>query len=223
MHQQISKRIIIYLFIFLFLGTLNNKNFLLLSFERDNYFEIKDLSETKNDKIIQELSKFNNENLFILKKDQVSETIKSHKIVERFFVFKNYPSNLNIKIEKTKFLAITKKNGLDYYVGSNGNLIKADIIKEDLPFIFGDVNVLEFLKLKNIIDNSNFNYSQIKKFYYFKSKRWDIETKDGLLINLPFKNLNNSFKILFRIQKNNEFNDYRNIDLRQKNQIIVNG
>jgi len=223
MHQQISKRIIIYLFIFLFLGTLNNKNFLLLSFEKDNYFEIKDLSETKNDEIIQELSKFNTENLFILKKDEVSETIKSHKIVERFFAFKNYPSNLNIKIEKTKFLAITKKNSLDYYVGTNGNLIKVENIKEDLPFIFGDVDVLEFLKLKNIIDNSNFNYSQIKKFYYFKSKRWDIETKDGLLINLPSKNLNNSFKILSRIQKNNDFNDYRNIDLRQQNQIIVNG
>ncbi len=223
MHQQISKRIIIYLFIFLFLGTLNNKNFLLLSFEKDNYFEIKDLSETKNDEIIQELSKLNTENLFILKKDEVSETIKSHKIVERFFAFKNYPSNLNIKIEKTKFLAITKKNSLDYYVGTNGNLIKVENIKEDLPFIFGDVDVLEFLKLKNIIDNSNFNYSQIKKFYYFKSKRWDIETKDGLLINLPSKNLNNSFKILSRIQKNNDFNDYRNIDLRQQNQIIVNG
>ena len=223
MHQQISKRIIIYLFIFLFLGTLNNKNFLLLSFEKDNYFEIKDLSETKNDEIIQELSKLNTENLFILKKDEVSETIKSHKIVERFFAFKNYPSNLNIKIEKTKFLAITKKNSLDYYVGTNGNLIKVENIKEDLPFIFGDVDVLEFLKLKNIIDNSNFDYSQIKKFYYFKSKRWDIETKDGLLINLPSKNLNNSFKILLRIQKNNDFNDYRNIDLRQQNQIIVNG
>jgi cell division protein FtsQ len=223
MHQQISKRIIIYLFIFLFLGTLNNKNFLLLSFEKDNYFEIKDLSETKNDEIIQELSKLNTENLFILKKDEVSETIKSHKIVERFFAFKNYPSNLNIKIEKTKFLAITKKNSLDYYVGTNGNLIKVENIKEDLPFIFGDVDVLEFLKLKNIIDNSSFDYSQIKKFYYFKSKRWDIETKDGLLINLPSKNLNNSFKILLRIQKNNDFNDYRNIDLRQQNQIIVNG
>ena len=47
--------------------------------------------------------------------------------------------------------------------------------------------------------------------------------KDGLLINLPSKNLNNSFKILLRIQKNNDFNDYRNIDLRQQNQIIVNG
>ena len=169
MHQQISKKIIIYLFIFLLLGTFNNKNLLLLSFETTNYFEVKDLSETKNDKIIQDLSKFNDRNLFILKKNQVIEAINSHKIVESFFVFKNYPSNLNIKIEKTKFLAITKKDGLDYFVGSNGNLIKMEDVNKNLPYIFGDIKVLDFLKLKNIIDNSNFDYGQIKNLYYFKS------------------------------------------------------
>ena len=222
MHQQISKKIIIYLFIFLLLGTFNNKNLLLLSFETTNYFEVKDLSETKNDKIIQDLSKLNDRNLFILKKDQVIEAINSHKIVESFFVFKNYPSNLNIKIEKTKFLAITKKDGLDYFVGSNGNLIKMEDINKNLPYIFGDIKVLDFLKLKNIIDNSNFDYDQIKNLYYFKSKRWDIETKDGLIINLPSNDLKNSFEILSRIQQDKNFNHYKNIDLRQQNQIIVN-
>lgn len=222
MHQQISKKIIIYLFIFLLLGTFNNKNLLLLSFETTNYFEVKDLSETKNDKIIQDLSKLNDRNLFILKKNQVIEAINSHKIVESFFVFKNYPSNLNIKIEKTKFLAITKKDGLDYFVGSNGNLIKMEDINKNLPYIFGDIKVLDFLKLKNIIDNSNFDYDQIKNLYYFKSKRWDIETKDGLIINLPSNDLKNSFEILSRIQQDKNFNHYKNIDLRQQNQIIVN-
>ena len=222
MHQQISKKIIIYLFIFLLLGTFNNKNLLLLSFETTNYFEVKDLSETKNDKIIQDLSKFNDRNLFILKKNQVIEAINSHKIVQSFFVFKNYPSNLNIKIEKTKFLAITKKDGLDYFVGSNGNLIKMEDVNKNLPYIFGDIKVLDFLKLKNIIDNSNFDYDQIKNLYYFKSKRWDIETKDGLIINLPSNDLKNSFEILSRIQQDKNFNHYKNIDLRQQNQIIVN-
>tara|TARA_B100000035_G_C20818023_1_gene472980 strand:- start:6 stop:677 length:672 start_codon:yes stop_codon:yes gene_type:complete len=222
MHQQISKKIIIYLFIFLLLGTFNNKNLLLLSFETTNYFEVKDLSETKNDKIIQDLSKLNDRNLFILKKNQVIEAINSHKIVESFFVFKNYPSNLNIKIEKTKFLAITKKDGLDYIVGSNGNLIKMENINKNLPYIFGDIKVLDFLKLKNIIDNSNFDYDQIKNLYHFKSKRWDIETKDGLIINLPSNDLKNSFEILSRIQQDKNFNHYKNIDLRQQNQIIVN-
>ena len=222
MHQQISKKIIIYLFIFLLLGTFNNKNLLLLSFETTNYFEVKDLSETKNDKIIQDLSKLNDRNLFILKKNQVIEAINSHKIVESFFVFKNYPSNLNIKIEKTKFLAITKKDGLDYFVGSNGNLIKMEDINKNLPYIFGDIKVLDFLKLKNIIDNSNFDYDQIKNLYYFKSKRWDIETKDGLIINLPSNDIKNSFVILSRIQQDKNFNHYKNIDLRQQNQIIVN-
>ena len=45
--------------------------------------------------------------------------------------------------------------------------------------------IKEFFKLKEIIDNSNFDYNEIKKLYFFPSKRWDIETKTGQLIKLP--------------------------------------
>ena len=116
----------------------------------------------------------------MLKKSDVLTTIDSHKIVENFFVFKNYPSSLNIKIERTKFLAITKKNGSNFYIGSNGNLIQMDNKKYDLPFIFGDIEISKFIELKRIVDNSKFDFNDIKNLFYFKSKRWDIETKNGI-------------------------------------------
>ena len=223
MQQQISKKIIIYLFILFVLGTFNNKKISQLNLKENYDFNIVDLSEFNNDKIIQDLSKLKNQNLFLLEKNKVLKAIDTHKIIEKFFVFKNYPSNLNIKIERTKFLAITKKNGFDFYIGSNGNLIQIENKKSDLPFIFGDIEISEFLKLKSIIDNSNFNYNDIKNLYYFKSKRWDIETKNGLLINLPRKNLDKSFKLLLNIVDKKDLKNINNIDLRQNNQVILNG
>jgi cell division protein FtsQ len=223
MHQQISKKIITYLFILLVLGTFSNKKILQLNLRENYNFNIVNLSEFNEDNIIQDLYKLENQNLFLLKKEKVLKVIDTHKIIEKFFVFKNYPSNLNIKIERTEFLAVTKKNGSNFYIGSNGNFIKIKNNKSNLPFIFGDIEISEFLKLKRVIDDSNFNFSDIKNLYYFKSKRWDIETKNGLLIQLPRENLVKSFKLLTNIFRKKDLKNINNIDLRQNNQVILNG
>ena len=149
--------------------------------------------------------------------------LNSNKVIEKFSIFKNYPSNLIIDIKKTKFLARTKKDNLNYYIGSNGNLIKIMDIKTEVPFVFGEIAIEELLKLKNIIDKSGFDYNDIKNLYYFKSKRWDIETKDNLIIKLPIENLETSFEILLQIYQEEEFGGFKTIDLRQNNQIILNG
>ena len=79
------------------------------------------------------------------------------------------------------------------------------------------------MKLKKIIDDSNFNYEDIKNLYYFKSKRWDIETKNDLIIKLPIKKLEDSFEILSKLLNKKEFNDFKTIDLRQDNLVVLNG
>ena len=223
MHQQINKKIFIYLFIFFSLGTFTNKEFLNFSYPKINNYEIIGLSEFNNNQIHQDLFELKYENLFFLEKNKVLKIINNHKIVEKFFVFKKYPSNLKIKIQGTNFLAITQKKGLNFYIGSNGNLIKVENQKIDLPFIFGNIEIKEFLKLKKIIDSSNFDYKNIKNLYYFKSRRWDIETKNDLIIKLPLKKLEASFEILLKIYGNEEFKEFKIIDLRQHNQVILNG
>ena len=223
MHQRISKKLFIYLFIFFIVGTLNNKKISKLIIPKIDNLEISGLSEFENEKIYQELDILKNFNLYFLKQDKISEILVSNKIVEKFSIFKRYPSNLIIDLEKTKFLAYTKKNNLNFYIGSNGNLIETKDDKINLPFIFGAIEVEEFLKLKKIIDNSFFNYNDIKNLYYFKSKRWDIETKDNLIIKLPLKKLETSFEILSKIYEKKEFKDFKIIDLRQDRQVILNG
>ncbi len=223
MQIRISNKIVFYLFILLLLGTFNNKKLLELNLKKNNNFEITSLSDFNDKDIIKNLSNFKNQNLFILKKEKIIEELNNYKFIEDFYIYKNYPSNLIIQLKKTKFLALTQKNGSRYYIGSNGNLIKTDSNLNNLPFIFGDIEVEEFLKLKNLIDNSDFNFSEIKNFYYFKSKRWDIETKDGLLVKLPRENLSKSFELLLNIINDKELTNIDNIDLRQHNQIILNG
>ncbi len=223
MQKQISNKTLFYLFILLFIGLVNNKNFLEFNFTRYNNFKITSLSEFNDQKIIKSLLELKNKNLFTLKKEDILEIFSNHKIIEDFNIYKNYPSNLIIKIKKTKFLAIIQKNNSKYYVGSNGNLIRVENDLVNLPFIFGDVEVYEFLNLKSLIDNSNFNFEEIKNLYYFKSKRWDIETKDGVIVKLPRDNLIRSIKLLSDIFKKKELSNIKNIDLRQYNQIILNG
>ena len=205
------------------LGTLNNKNLFKINSEGNDKFKIISLSDFDDEEIIKDLFIYQHQNLFLLNKEQIIEKLKKYKIIEDFYIFKNYPTSLIIKIKKTKFLAVTQKNGINFYVGSNGNLIKTQNDEYEQPFIFGNVDVTEFLKLKNLIDNSNFDYFDVKNFYFFKSKRWDIETKDGVIIKLPINNLPRSLKILPTIINENDFKDIDYIDLRQKNQIILNG
>ena len=103
---------------------------------------------------------------------------------------KDIHQRLNIEINKTNFLAQFKKDG-KFFLGSNGKLIKVSILKKILPFIFGDFKINNFFDLKKAIDQTNLNYYEIRNLFFFKSGRWDIETKYGLLIKLPKKKLQN--------------------------------
>lgn len=223
MQIRISKKIILYLFILFILGTPYNKMLLEINFKNSNSFEISSLSNFDDSEIINELSNYKNENLFFLKKEKIKKIIKKNKIIEDYNIYKKYPSEMVVNFKKVKFCAATRVDGTNFYVGSNGNLIRTKDFKIDLPMIFGDFDSEEFLKLKSLIDESFFDFYDIKNLYFYKSKRWDIETKDGLLLKLPTKNLNKSFQIFFKIINENKLENIKMIDLRQNNQVITNG
>ena len=222
MHQRISKKIIIYLFLFTILVTVNNINFLNFNLPQISNFAISGLNNFKKKEFEEDLDFLRNENIISIDKDEVSKKIYSNKIVEDLFVFKKYPSELKILIKRTNFLAITKKNNQNYYIGSNGNFILTKDILENLPFIFGDIEPEEFLKLKLHIDKSKFDFDQIKNLFFFKSKRWNIETKKGLVIKLPLNQIDLSLNILSKIVSEEQFKNKKVIDLRNNGQIIMN-
>ena len=107
-------------------------------------------------------------------------------IRDRYEVFKKYPSSLEIKIEKTNFLASTNINGKNYLVGSNGKFINT------------------------------------KNFYHFPSGRWDIEMISGVLIKLPITGIKESLNLSIDLLDDIEFSNIKILDIRQKNQIVIN-
>ena len=90
-----------------------------------------------------------------------------------------------------------------------------------MPFVYSKSNYTDFIKLKKIIDKSEFQFDLIESFYYFPSNRWDIKTKDGFLIKLPEENITKSLKFAKLIIKNKKIKDKKIIDLRISNNIIL--
>ncbi len=221
MLQQINKKIIFYISLIIILGTLNNKNLKNFDLPKIDMIDIVGIEFNDNEFLkITNLIKLNN--LFSIKKSQIKEILNSNNLIEEFEVFKRYPSSIEIKIEKTNFLASTNINGKNYLVGSNGKFIDKKEFSKDLPFIFGNFEIKKFLEFKKIINQTNLNYNDIKNFYSFPSGRWDIEMISGVMIKLPITRIKESLNLSIDLLNNKEFDNIKILDIRQKNQIIIN-
>ena len=221
MHQRTSKKIIIYFLLFFSIGTvnnteLNNKNF--LKIKEINIFGFNDIEvlNVKND-----LNNLNLNNIVSLNKNEISKVIDSYNIVENYNIFKNYPSTLNIIINKTNFLAKINYDGKTFIVGSNGKLIDEKYTNNHLPYIFGSPKTEEFLKFKKIVDESKLSYEKINNFYFYPSKRWDLELKNGIRIKLSNLNIVKSLNQTSEFLKDENFREIKLIDARVKNQILI--
>tara|TARA_Y100000591_G_scaffold307949_1_gene307813 strand:- start:709 stop:1383 length:675 start_codon:yes stop_codon:yes gene_type:complete len=219
----INKKILVYIVFFIVLGTLNNKNLSNLKIYKINQINISGLDEIENMKMLEDLNFLKFKDIFFLEKSEIKKELESNEIIESFTILKRYPSSIDIKINKTKFLAKVHNNGKIFLLGSNGNLISSNTQQEELPNIFGKYDKKEFFKIFNSIENSEFQLSKINNLYFFKSGRWDIETNSGIIIKLPKNDLENLLDLSSKIIKSNEFNKIKILDLRQSNQVIING
>jgi cell division protein FtsQ len=220
MPQKKSKKILLYFFLFLLIGTINNKNLNNLELTKIENVTVSGLDDKNNYELINNLDFLKIESLFFLDKKKIIQTIN---LIEKYSVFKKYPSEIEIKVDQTNFLAQLKKGNENFLFGSNGKLIKTISFKSNIPFIFGNFDKENFFKLKRAIDETNFRYEEVKNLFFFPSGRWDIETNSGLLIKLPRDNFKKSLELLVSFLNSTKKNEINKIDLRQTNQIITNG
>ena len=221
MLQQINKKIIFYISLVIILGTFNNKNLKNFDLPKIDIINIEGIEFNNNEFLkISNLIKLNN--LFSIQKSQIKEILNSNNLIEEYEVFKRYPSSLEFKIKKTNFLASTNINGKNYLVGSNGKFINTKDYSQNLPFIFGNFETEKFLKFKNIILQTDLKYNNIKNFYYFPSGRWDIEMISGVLIKLPITGIKETLNLSIDLLDDIEFSNIKILDIRQKNQIVIN-
>ncbi len=220
---QTNKKILVYIFFFILLATLNNKNFLQFELNGINQIKIYGLNDSESIKLKEKLNLILNENIFFLKKSEIQKHLDTMYIIDSYTIMKRYPSALEIKIDKTNILAnVFSKDSL-FFLGSNGKLIKTESQRNGLLNIFGEFNKDSFFVLLDIFDDSKFDLSEIKNLYFFKSGRWDIETNSGILIKLPKSNLKDRLDLSFELLKKNKLEEIKVLDLRQNNQVIING
>jgi len=223
MQLRSSKRILFYFFLIIFLSSLNNKYFFKIGLEPIDKIKIIGLEEAEMQDLLDNFKLLNLKNIFFLNKFEIIKKIESNRLVENYSVFKKYPSSLEVRIDKTKFLANIFKDGKSFVLGSNGKLIQTTNRNNNLPNIFGDYDKASFFNLLKFIKKSNFKLSDIKDLYFFKSGRWDIKTDQNVIIKLPKKNLEESLNLSLTILNNNEFKNIKILDLRQEKQVVVNG
>ena len=224
MHQQIGKKnnIIIYILLLFLLSTPSRKFIEIPSnyFSKKNQINIKGLSNTENSKILNELNNILYKNILLVRKEEIQKVMDNHNIIEEYSIKKIYPSTININIIPTKIVARLSSN--NQFVGKNGKLIKDKENNEILPYIFGEFDSQNFLNFKKDILKSKFIFSKFKMLYFFPSNRWDILTKEDILIKLPHDNFLESLNLAYKIISSDNFKNKNFIDLRINNHLIIN-
>ncbi len=221
MHHRKSKKILFYLFLLIMFGSINNISLGKLKFDPLSTINVSGLSDTENQNLLGDIKNLNLENLFFLNAREITKIIESNALVENYSVFKKYPSTLDIKIKKTTLLAQINIDGQIFFIGTNGKFMKKLFPNEKLPYIFGKPEIQEFLNFKKIIDNSKILFHEIKSFYYFQSKRWDIKLKNDILIKLSRDDTEESLENALKILNEKSIKSIKVVDARIKNQIIL--
>ena len=222
MHQRKSKKLLIYFFLLIIISSTNNISLKNLEFQKVRNIEVSGLDEIENKLIIDQIKNLNLTNIFFINKAEINNLISSNPLIEKYQIFKSYPSAIKIMIKKTNFIAKINHNNEIFVIGSNGKLIPNNFQAFDLPYIFGKPEIKELLKFKQIVDQSKFSFNEVNSLYFFPSKRWDIKLKNNILLKLPNnltqENLNNLYKFL-------EMHNGKNlttVDARLENKIILN-
>ena len=222
MLQSTDKKVFFYIFLFFMFVTINNQKII-----QSNLFEIKSINiigyKIFNEKtLLEKLEQFGFYNIFSLKKDLIENLIYENDIVENFEVFKKYPSELIINIKKTKFLANINIDGKVYFIGTNQKFIKSENNDPNLPSVFGKPSAEEFIKLRENIIKSNLEFKDLKYLYFFPSKRWDLEFKNGNILKLPLVTSSYIFDYYYKISQSEQFKEKNVFDMRINDQLIIN-
>ena len=221
MHQRKSKKILIYFFLLILVGSINNNSINNLRLEKVKKINIFGLDENDQKILLDSLNNLDLKNIFFINKKSIQNIIENNSLVEDYNIIKKYPYSIDINIKKTNFIAKINKNGKFLLVGNNGKLSNNNNSGIELPYIFGNPEIEEVLELKKIIDQSNIDYSQIKSLYYFKSKRWDLELTTNIVIKLPEKIEKEILDKISIFLNNIKLENKEIVDARIKNQIII--
>ena len=223
-----KNKIIFYIFSFIFLTTIiffeKSKVYTTKSIFALSKIEISGYEKINLEGLQLELNNLLGQNLLRIQSKDFENILKKNKLIDEFTIKKQYPNKINIELKEVSFVAIVIKNKKKYFLTDHKKLLLTDnfdLITGTLPFIYGKNTEKHFLTFYNVLNEKEFNFKLIKNYYFFESKRWDIELKNGLIIKFPINELEKAIEISQELIKNKNFNTLSVIDLRIKGKVIT--
>ena len=217
-----KKRFLFAIILLLLLSTYNIQN----SFDLNSKLTVKKIiiennSILKEEVIRKNLNSLYKTNFFLINSKNLEKKLNTIELIESFEIKKIYPHIIKIKIFERKPIAIIQDQNKKKYFTSKGEVIDYFEFKQlsDLPIVFGDK--YNFKIFYNNLKKINFPFNQIKKFYLFESKRWDIIFYDSIIVRLPTNNYENSLKNFLTLKDQINFEQYKIFDYRINNQLIL--
>jgi len=215
----------IYFLFFFFLSSIFNPSFLENSQKKFVLKNIKitGLSDFEKKIILNELKYFQEKNIFKINKNMILEKLNKYNYLDHIYVKKIIPSSIILNLSKTSIIGKTHRYNEIYYIGKNGKFISSQHLDEmqNLPMVFGDFKIQEFLNLQYILNLHQLENNNIEKYFYYKNNRWDLLFSNGVTLKLPSKNVEKKLKIYKRLLNNDKLINKKIIDLRMTNQIIL--
>lgn len=216
-----KKRLVISLLLLLFLTTITLNQKIIIT-----KFNIKEINIENNillssEEVKKLLIPIYETNLFFLKYEEVEKALMKSSLVGSFEIRKKYPNSLEIKIFEKTPIAIIFHKKKKYFLSENIELIKFEELKynKSLPFVLGKRD--KFESFYNRLKINNFPVDIIKKYTFFETNRWDIETYDNKIIKLPPVNYINSLEKYLSLKNDSSVKKYKVFDFRIEKQLIL--
>ena len=160
-------------------------------------------------------------NLFSLKTENIKIRLNEIDFIESYEIKKVYPNKIRIRVFEKKPIAVLQHKKNKFFFTSNGGTANYLDLKEfqNLPVVFGDKKSFDIF-YKNLIA-INFPINEIKNFYLFNSKRWDLVTIKNQTIKLPINDYDKSLLNYLNLKDQANFQKFKTFDYRIKEQLIL--
>ena len=160
-------------------------------------------------------------NLFLLKTKNIKTKLSKIDFIESYEIKKIYPNKLRVRVFEKKPIAVLQHKKSKFFFTNNGGTANFIDLKEfkNLPVVFGDKKSFDIF-YKNLIA-INFPINEIKNFYLFDSKRWDLITIKNQTIKLPTYNYDQSLLNYLNLKDQANFLKFKTFDYRIKEQLIL--
>ncbi len=215
------KRVAISLGLLILLSTITLKQEIIISKFNLKEINVKNNILLKDEDIQSLLISFYGKNLIFLRNNEVKNKLMMNSFIDSLHIRKKYPNTLELKIYEKKPIAILQDKRNKFYLSEKVDLIEYKKIEsfKNLPHVFGKLE--NFKIFYNDLKKTNFPVKKIKKFIFFGSNRWDIETNDGKILRLPSRDYINSLENYTDLIKKIDVKKYKIFDYRISGQLIL--